>query len=321
MSDICGNWINYHPTEVKIKITQNTNCSFSVEDVSDDCYLPPTHFGFHPEIPEEDYDLPNDQFRRSWGYFVNVIYWNKYNSTHNVCEAIKQSTSLVFENGSTINDTGFTKEYTLNRDGWFTVYRMFVLKKEVFEEILDQYVDYTAIVQEQDEAGNISLYTAEGWTIGEEIVYTPVTDITDVVKLFDNQQSNLHILGSQCKEELVSTCFLKTCLDSISKMLMDQIVNPCLSGFTSSSSKNLFGIKSSTNCASIFNNPLFTKRDLLWLIITTIKIYVSDCEYCKAEKLIEQIMGSSTNSDCNQFYFLCGDTKDYKTLSSNCGCA
>lgn len=317
MSEICGNWMYNHPTELKIKITQDKDCSFLVEDVSDDCYLSPTRFGFHPEIPEEDYDLPLNQYRRSWGYFVNVIYWNRYNNTYSVCEQVKQSTTLVFEDGQTIED--FVKQYSLNRDGWYTVYRLFILKKDVFESISDNYLGYTAIVQEADEQGNISLGMAEGWTIGEDIIYRGISDITEVVQIFEDQTSGYHVTGAQCKEELVSTCYLKSCHDSLSKMILDQIINPCLSGFKTKQSKNIFGIKASS-CEQFFNNPLFPKRDLLWLILTTIKIYTDDCDFCKAEKLIEEIIGSDTNSDCNQFYFLCGDVSDYKKLSSGCGC-
>ncbi len=80
-------------------------------------------------------------------------------------------------------------------------------------------------------------------------------------------------------------------------MILEAILNPCLIP-GAKSPRSLFGVRSQ-NCESINNNPLFEKRELLFMILSTIKIYVDNCDFCKAQKLIQEIVGADTNSNCN----------------------
>lgn len=315
MSELCNTYTINHPTEIKIKITNDPNsCELTMEDISDKCYSPPLHYGFHPEVTPENYDLPQDQYRRSWGYFTNIIYWNRYNKTTDQCEAQKQTQSVIFEDGS-VDQAPQT--YTLNRDGFFTIYRMFIVKKSVFEQIYTNYIGYSCVVQDLVD-GVMKLYSADIQT-DLTIEYTEIEDITTVVLAFENQSNGYHMLGTQSKEDIVSFCYLKKCYDNLTTLIVEQTINPCLSNTNYPLNKNIFGY-SSQQCEQIYNNPNIQKRDLLFMIITAIEIYVERCEFCLAEKLIEQIIGNNSNSNCNQFYFLCGDTPSYKTISSGCGC-
>lgn len=310
-TSICNSFSLQEQTRLKIKITQQSNCNFSVEDVSDNCYSPPLRYGFHPEIPD-NYNLPQGQYRRSWGYFVNVFYANQYDLTYDVCHQIQQAQTLVFENGS--NEL-IPKEYGLSTDGWYTVYRFFILKEEVFNEIYQLYTGDTVIIQ-RNINNQISLYKAIVPVNIQNIEYTPIQDIAEVVAIYENTTPD-KVVGIQVKEEFVSTCYLTSCYNNLNLMILESITNPCLSGTKTIGSTSIFGMKSGS-CDSMYGNPLFSKREILFIILSAIKIFVQNCDFCKAQKLIQEIIGVNTN--CNQFYFLCGDTPEYNKVSKGCGC-
>lgn len=308
-TSICNSFTLSEQTRVKIKITQQSTCGISIEDVSDDCYVPPLRYGFHPEINPELYELPQGQYRRSWGYFVNVIFPNQYDATLDVCHQIQQSQTLVFEDGS---NPLSAKDYTLSKDQWYTVYRFFIFKKSVLEEMVDKYADRVWIVQEEVD-GAVSLF--KGTVVDGVPIYEAIENISEVVAIYENSNPT-QVTGAQVKEEFVSTCYLTNCYNSLNEMILEAILNPCLTP-GAKSPRSLFGVRSQ-NCESINNNPLSEKRELLFMILSTIKIYVENCDFCKAQKLIQEIMGVNTN--CNQFYFLCGDIPNYNKISKGCGC-
>ena len=317
MSELCNTYnIQDHPTELTFDlITHSTDCSFYIQDTTQD-YNPPFSFGFYNEDgadPVEQY-----QYKKSWGYFINVLYWNKYNKYTGKCEAQKiQQTldALTYEDGQL---DLVDQQYHFNRDGYYTIYRLFVLKKLVFETIKPLYLGSQVIVM--DEA-TLTLQMGV-WDDEYNVTYTNITDINDVVLQFENQTSNVKITGTQSKQDIVSICYLTKCYEGLNILLVEQISNPCLnspSQFTGNSGKSLFGYNS-VNCQAVYNNPNFFKRDFLFMLTTALRQLVDRCEFVHAEKLIEEIIGTSTTQKCSQFIYLCGDTLSSNEIQTGCGC-
>lgn len=317
MSELCNTYnIQDHPTELTFDlITHNTDCSFYIQDTTQD-YNPPFSFGFYNEDdidPVEQY-----QYKRSWGYFINVLYWNKYNKYTGKSEAqkIQQSLdTLIYEDGQLDLEN---QSYHFNRDGYYTVYRLFILKKSVFETIKPLYLGSQVIVMD---SSTLTLQMGV-WDSEYNVTYTDITDINDVVLQFENQTSNIKITGTQSKQDIVSVCYLTKCYEGLNILLVEQISNPCLnspSQFTGNSGKSLFGYNS-VNCQAVYNNPNFFKRDFLFMLITAVRQLVDRCEFVHAEKLIEEIIGTSTTQKCSQFIYLCGDTLSSNEIQTGCGC-
>lgn len=317
MSDLCNTYnIQDHPTELTFDLITDTGCSFYIQDTTTD-YNPPFSYGFYSEFVQD----PTEQFqyKKSWGYFINVIYWNKYNKYTGKCEATKTQPTLnvlVYEDGSL---PLVAQNYGFNRDGYYTIYRIFVLKKSILETQKILYSGSQVIVYDED-----TLKLQSGvWLDPSTISYTDVVDVNDVVLQFENQSSNVTITGTQSKKDIVSICYLTKCYEGLNILIVEQISNPCLnspSQFTGNSGKSLFGFNS-VNCQSIYNNPNMFKRDFLFMLTTSIRQLVDRCEFVHAEKLIEEVIGTSTQQKCSQFTYLCGDTLASNEIQSGCGCS
>lgn len=317
MSDLCNTYnIQDHPTELSFNlVTGTTGCNFNIEDNTED-YNPPFSYGFYAETQSD----PTDQFqyKRSWGYFINVIYWNKYNKYTGKAEQTKIQSSLsdlIYEDGAL---DLISKNYGFNRDGYYTIYRIFVLKKDKLEDMKTLYTGSQVIVYDETD----SKLQFGVWDDAYNVVYSDVTDINDVVLQFENQSSNERITGTQSKKDIVSICYLTKCYEGLNILIVEQLANPCLNGasqFTGNSGKSLFGFNS-VNCQALYNNANMQKRDYLFMLITALRQLVDRCEFVHAEKMIEEVIGTSNNAKCSQFTYLCGDTLASNEIQSGCGC-
>lgn len=318
MADLCNTFnVQDHPTELSFGLsTPSTDCRFVITDITED-YNPPFSYGFFAETQSDPTEA--FQYKRSWGRFFNVVYWNRYNKLTTACEAQRQTTAIVYEDGQ---EDLIQQTYNFNRDGYYTIYRLFVLNKSVLEQKKVLYSGQHVIVYNDiDEDPTYHLQHGV-WDNQTTITYSDITEINDVVLQFENQTSNIKITGTQTKKDIVSICYFTKCYEGLNILITEQISNPCLNNstsLTSNSGKSLFGY-SSVNCQQIYNNPNMFKRDFLFMLITALRQLVDRCEYVHAEKLIEEIIGTSSNANCSQFTYLCGDTLTYTEISTGCGC-
>lgn len=297
--------LNDKPTKLQFSILQTTGCAVEIEDVTP-VYNGTTSFGF---LPKEDVSSHiHHIYKKSQGYFFNLLYWNKYDPATNTCISNLLTTSPLFEDGS---DTLTKKTTSFSRDAFYTMYRLFILKKSFFETVKALYLGCNVVVYDE----SLDTLQIGTWTSSTTLTYTNVTNITDIVNFFEG---DVYTTGCAIKQDFVSICYLQRCYEGLSLKITQSLLHPCLSG-TSIPGRSLMGLKS-TDCGDLYKNPDLFKRDFLLMLITTIKGLIGDCEYVQAEKILEEVIGTDLNSACAQFAYLCGDTQFTNQIYSGCGC-
>lgn len=216
-----------------------------------------------------------DEYHITDGYFVNAIFYNKY-----VGEPlfINKSTSLyevTIPVEPVYEDNFNTDYYTLNKDGEYTIKRIFIISKE--------YYDNMVFINPSFFGSKIVFYYDKIENLFYEIVddFPVETKLEDIITRYSNSNT-----GGFMTQRFVSTCLLNKCL----YLLQKEILNSNLSF-----------------CSDKVPNGLISKRDFVYMLLQVIK-YLQESGYNReVQRLIEgtntcglvcKDIQVKTNNDC-----------------------
>ena len=283
-------------TTIVSTITQNTNCSLSILDTTGFNNGTTITTGFLPE--SDSSALALNTYKLSQGYFLNIIFYNKYAVTPIILNPIEPITNVVSVD-STYSNNFTAKFYSLVLDGSYTVTRYFIPSLTFYTANSSNAI-YTDITQ---------FYT-DGTTIYKVISGTPTA--ISISTFATTSLTNTNCISSNVS--FLSTCYMNLCYFRLLSTITDHNIG--LQHYRSSDNyRQDYGdtyYDSYRNSRSEDDKRFIVeefkeKRDIIYMTLEVIKYLQDVNNITQIQKLIESIdicgiicppIISSTSSNC-----------------------
>jgi len=229
-------------TNIKFNVTIDNSCILSILDVTG--YQPDNLTGFiSPSLTGAGYKLNE-------GYFQNIIQYNKHRYGPVIVNTTEPYTNvdspdIVYANNFT------TQKYNLAQDGVYTINRVFVISKEIYDR------DKTT-----DRFNGLVIYYSDGVDL-YKVTNNVAAKTTIDLLLKDTYPSTASITAVK----IISTCFMNACYFKLMSLLLD----------------------SNTVCDTDDYTSIRKERDLLFMVLECIKYLKEQGSIQEIEKLIEGI--------------------------------
>lgn len=240
-------------TGLKVTLAIDDLCNLTVTENSGyyDVDTNPTGF-----LPESNIDAPTfGVYKLSQGYFINILLYNKYNTSPIVTNATEGFYTVTQPSSSTYANNFTPTVYALTSDGTYTLKRYFIMSD----------VYYNAVVGTSVFTGHDVYYT-DGTSIYQVISGTP-TIITVAIFLSANL-ANATVVD-------VDTSFISTCeLNACYFKLMTTLLNTTLG-----------------SCPTAQTVKYTQAKDLIYMTLESIKYLQDNNAITQIQKLIEAVDG------------------------------
>jgi hypothetical protein len=251
-------------TTLQLTVAIDTACNLTVTDTTG-YYNASTNIGGF--LPETDVSaLAAGIYKMSYGYFLNVVLYNKYN----VAPIISNATESFFRPTvftAVYADTFTPTIYTLTLDGSYTIKRIFLISLAFYNA---------------NKAGSLftgkTIYYTDGINIFS-VTAGVATQITVTVFLAADLTAFTGVIASS---SFISTCFTNTCYFKI----MSTLLAATKDEVDDKPNELLFRQR---DLSALDNKKLIVTRDLLYMTLETIKYLKDFNNITQIQKLIESI--------------------------------
>lgn len=240
-------------TALKTTITLDDTCGLTVTDISGYYDVDSNATGFLLESNTDDVTF--GVYKLSYGYFINVILYNKYNSEPIITNTTEDFFAVAQPSNATYANNFTPTKYTLTKDGSYTIKRFFVISDDfytahaddgIFDEKIVYYTDGTSIYKVTDSVPTQITFSA---FLDASFTTATVLEIDSI---------------------LISTCILNSCYYKLMNVILDFNLNSCDQKYFTQYVKD---------------------RDLVYMTLEIIKYLQESNNITQIQKVIEAIEG------------------------------
>lgn len=238
-------------TKLKYTTTLDDSCNLTVTDTSGFYDAGTNVTGF---LPESDSGSPTfGVYKLSQGYFINVLLYNKYNTSPIVSNSTENFSIVGLPIDATYANNFTPTIYNLTNDGTYTLKRFFIISDVYYNA-----VHTTGVFNSKD------VYYTDGTTITYISGSTP-TPVTLAVFLASNLQ-NATLLETDLS--FISTCKLNACYFKLMNIILDVNLN---------------------DCPGADYAKLIQSKDMIYMTLESIKYMQENNSITQIQKLIEAV--------------------------------
>lgn len=236
-------------TKLNFTLTLDDACNLTATEITGYYDVSSNPFGFLPEANSDA--LTYGIYKLSYGYFLNVLLYNKFNVTPIIANSAEGFYKVPNSISSTYANNFTPTVYSLTSDGTYTFKRFFIISDTFYNANVSLFSGH-------------DVYYTDGTTIFNVLsgIATPIT----VTAFINATLSNASIV--ELDNIFISTCKLNACYYKLMSVILDAKLE---------------------NCPGAAYEKLVEQKDLIFMTLECIKYLKEDNALTQIEKLIEAV--------------------------------